>query len=103
MKQTLSIISFFILIFFSACNKKPEPCFMLDKNLNSLFVNDNIMFSASCSIDAKEFSWNFGDDSDTTGEVVFHTYITPGTYDVVLTATSTGRSENITRTIEIKP
>lgn len=104
MKKTVSVLLISGFIFsFSSCKKKPEPCFTIDKNLNALFVNVPLGFSASCSIDANEFSWNFGDGTLATGQTATHTYINTGTYEVVLTATTTGRSESIARTIEIKP
>lgn len=103
MKLRLFLLSFLAMLFIVACQKKPEPCFTLNRDLDSLFINQPILFNASCSIDANEYSWNFGDGIDTTGEAVFHTYANPGTYDAILTAKTSGHSETISRTIEIKP
>jgi hypothetical protein len=49
-----------------------------------------VIFNASSSSDAvgiDSYSWNFGDESTDTGDVVSHIFENPGSFDVTLTAT----------------
>lgn len=53
-------------------------------------TNEPITFNASESIDDGEivsYGWNFGDGQTATGIEVEHRYLSPGTYNVVLTVT----------------
>ena len=49
-----------------------------------------VVFNASASSDAtssvSSYSWDFGDGNTDTGKIVSHSFSTPGTFDVVLTA-----------------
>ena len=49
-----------------------------------------VIFNASSSSDAvgiESYSWDFGDESSDTGDVVSHIFENPGSFDVTLTAT----------------
>ena len=49
-----------------------------------------VVFNASASSDVtssvSSYSWDFGDGNTDTGKIVSHSFSTPGTFDVVLTA-----------------
>jgi PKD repeat protein len=57
-----------------------------------------VQFSDLSSESPTAWSWNFGDGGSSTLQNPSHTYITPGVYTVVLTATNTIGSDSETRT-----
>ena len=54
-------------------------------------VSHTVIFNASGSSDTdsmiSDYSWDFGDNNTDTGDVVFHEFADPGTFDVQLTVT----------------
>lgn len=51
---------------------------------------------------ANEFYWDFNDGGTKTGENVFHTFETPGVYQVMLTATDeNGKEKTISHKVEV--
>ena len=69
----------------------------VDEDLNT------VVFNASSSSDAvgiASYSWDFGDDSTDTGDVVSHIFTNPGSFDVSLTVTdAAGNSASETMSI----
>ncbi len=67
--------------------------------------HSTVIFNASTSSDAvgiDSYSWNFGDESTDTGDVVSHIFTNPGSFDVTLTATdAAGNSDTHTMTIDV--
>lgn len=49
------------------------------------------------------WSWKFGDGGTSIAQNPFHTYSSPGTYSVTLTATNTSGSNTTTRTVSATP
>jgi len=60
--------------------EKPEAKFVYDRSLDNSYK-----FSVVSSED-NQYSWDFGDNENETGEVVEHNYVKNGTYIVSLTA-----------------
>ncbi|UUX93086.1 PKD domain-containing protein [Methanoplanus endosymbiosus] len=56
-----------------------------------------VQFSDLSSGSPSEWLWDFGDGNTSTEENPEHTYVTPGAYDVTLTATNAGGSDIITK------
>jgi hypothetical protein len=54
-------------------------------------ISHTVVFNASGSSDndsmISDYSWDFGDNNTDTGDVVFHEFADPGTFDVQLTVT----------------
>ena len=54
-------------------------------------ISHTVVFNASGSSDTDsiiaDYSWDFGDNNTDTGDVVFHEFADPGTFDVQLTVT----------------
>lgn len=68
---------------------------------NPLNVNQSIQFTDESTGTPTSWHWDFGDDSTSTEENPTHTYITPGTYTVILTATNSIGSDTKTKSIVI--
>jgi len=81
----------------------PEAEFSIE-NEGQLKVAQPVQF-VNESIDAISYLWDFGDDSNSTSteESPTFTYGSPGDYDVTLTATGTGGSKSITKSITVNP
>ena len=66
---------------------------------------DTVIFNASASSDAvgiDSYSWNFGDESSDTGDVVSHMFEDPGTHTVTLTVTdAAGNSASESMSISV--
>ena len=64
-----------------------------------------VIFNASASSDAvgiDSYSWDFGDESTDTGDVVSHIFANPGSFDVTLTATdAAGNSATHTMSVDV--
>ncbi len=69
------------------------------------YVDEEITFNGSKSSDIDgtitEWSWDFGDGNNGTGEVTSHNYSTPGTYNVTLTVTDNDRNTDTYKTTVI--
>jgi len=78
-----------------ALNPPPTASFSYSPRSNmegTLIVggSEDLTFDASESVDNEAitaYSWNFGDGEYAEGPVVVHSYLYPGTYNVVLTVT----------------
>ncbi len=55
----------------------------------------------NASLNADTYSWDFGDSESSTETNPSHTYATSGTYDVTLTATNSGGSDAVTKSLEL--
>lgn len=68
-------------------------------------VGEEIIFDGSLSSDIDgeivEWVWDFGDGVNRSGEIVNHSYTTPGTYIVLLTVTDNGNAKGTDETIAI--
>lgn len=72
-------------------NKRPTADATVGEQPYRGFVNGNITFNGSGSYDLDgriiSWRWNFGDGTNGTGEVTYHNYSQPGTYNVSLLVT----------------
>ena len=63
--------------------------------------NGLIVTFTNASLNAETYSWDFGDDESSTEMSPSHTFPTSGTYDVTLTATNSGGSDFVTKSLEL--
>ena len=87
----------------SSCSKTPEACFVADKGSLSTKVNEEIQFTAACSTDADNYTWEYGDGSGDTGATAKHKYSKAGSYSVKLTARNSSKSSSTSQTVTIAP
>ncbi|HHR85626.1 MAG TPA: PKD domain-containing protein, partial [Candidatus Acetothermia bacterium] len=67
-----------------------------------------VQFNASASNDVdgtiSSYAWNFGDGTTSTGETRYHQFMSPGTYNVVLTVTDNdGATDTESHVIQVGP
>ena len=94
----------FLSFFFIECEKDkeesnaPNACFTYEPQTVSAGIE--VTFNSSCSENADEYSWDFGDGNTSTEANPSHTFLSTGTYTVNLTVTKNGAtnatSESIT-------
>lgn len=84
-----------ILLFFTACEKKPEACFVVSKA--EVEINEKVLFT-NCSVDAYSYFWNFEDGTTSREENPEKIYTTEGTYKVTLIAYSKHEKKSSTAT-----
>jgi hypothetical protein len=70
-------------------------------------VGSPVTFTAttggSAPVADSDYRWNFGDGSIGTGQTAFHTYISPGTFTLNLTAAAGGQSVSAQASVLIAP
>ncbi len=54
------------------------------------------------TLNATEYSWNFGDEETSTDESPVHTYAAAGTYEVVMTASTDAESKEVKKEVIIE-
>ncbi len=101
-KISFLIIFFSFLILSAQSCKSPFPCFVVSEEEDSIPVNKEVYFNAICSDNAKEFFWDFPNDSIAYGELVSYTFRDTGIYTVRLMVAGTSKSRNIQKTLTVK-
>lgn len=96
------IILLVVSCFLVSCKVKPEACFSIDKSPIETKAKVPMEFT-SCSDNAEELRWSFGDGTFETGLQVIHVYSMPGSYKVTLTAINGERSDEVSETVEVLP
>lgn len=97
-KKIILIPILLVVLLLSGCKKEPVACFYYSgQGLRTSFFAD-------CSVDAAQFSWDFGDGASSVGETVVHTYQDFGTYTVRLDVeTKRGKTSTISGEVIVKP
>jgi PKD repeat protein len=106
-KLLIPIAFIAVLAFFAGCkDDEPAPtaCFTtasssIDDDISPL-AGEEIEFE-SCSENATEFEWDFGDDETSDEENPTYAYQEAGDYTVTLTATGAGGSAESSEDIEV--
>lgn len=99
-KSLVSIgIAYLLLLF--GCGPEPEPA-KPKPTVDFLFTisNRTVMFT-NLSLNAATYNWTFGDGSNSTAENPSHTYVSDGTFTVVLKATGAGGSALTTKSVTV--
>ncbi len=98
----LSVMLFLGFYLLLSCEKEedkmPSACFEPSKTTANL--GDIISFS-NCSSDATHYGWDFGDGNKTNEISPSHTYESPGSYSVTLTAYNKDKANQFVVTITI--
>ncbi|MBX2902666.1 MAG: hypothetical protein KF872_03840 [Chitinophagales bacterium] len=106
MKYLKIPFAFVILVtLLTSCGKEPSACFSVGTSVDSLYVNQPILFDASCSKDATQFKWTFSDRPDSVyySKMFYRSFDSIDSNIVVkLTAILGGRENEKEQTISIK-
>lgn len=82
MKTKFFSLAVIVIISFASCSKKPMACCDVPTTGTS---GQSISFSSSCSMDAEQYEWDFGDGSTVSKEAnPAHVFVLAGTYTVSL-------------------
>jgi PKD repeat protein len=101
MKTTILKLVVLTAVSFASCTKKPSACFTLNENKGSAKVNEEVKFDATCSTNAKSYTWDFGNTTSDAGVSVKTKYSIPGAYNVTLTTKNGSKSDVNVQTITI--
>ncbi len=92
------LLSLGVLLVFTSCEEDaPAPTAIFSTSVDGFdvtFINS--------SMEATTFAWNFGDGSSSTEANLTHTYAANGDYDVTLTATGDGGTNEMTQTVTVE-
>lgn len=92
MKKTIFfLLTISVILFFVRCQRQPDASFSTSQV--HVQAGDPVTFS-NTSLDGKHYNWDFGDGVTTTETSPVHTYTTPGTYHVLLTAYSRNKKKS---------
>jgi len=102
---TIMLVASLVLLLSGCGNDPPVASFTMSKTV--CCIQTNVAFNASGSSDPdgtiSTYSWDFGDGSVGTGQVINHAYTAAGTYTVTLTVTDDGGdTATTTKTIEAR-
>ncbi len=88
MKSYISVFSLVIvaLLTFSNCAKKEKDPMACCTVPTTGVVGTSVSFSSTCSMDATDFVWSFGDGDSSMVANTTHTYSAAATYTVKLMA-----------------
>lgn len=78
----------------------PEACFSAPL---MAIVDEVISFDASCSKNADNFHWDFGDAQESTQAIAQHSFAAPGSYTVTLTVENKGKSTTLSQDVTVSP
>jgi PKD repeat protein len=93
-------VLFVLILASTGCMKKPMACCDF---ASTGTVGTAMSFSSTCSMDADNYSWDFGDGGTSTEANPSHTYTTAGTYTVKIMAMSKNgkKMDETTKTVTI--
>ena len=87
-----------------SCAKRPFACFSTDVEIDSIRVNEPVVFSAYCSDNTSEYFWEFYDgDSVEFGPVVTQTFKDTGQTEVKLLTTNGTKTSAYSQTFVVRP
>jgi PKD repeat protein len=102
-KHTLIFTALLLGGALAGCGKGPDACFTIEKGQPSSKITDDVEVNATCSADASEYVWEWGDGASTTGVKVKHKYNAAGTFTIKLTAKNDNKSSSTSRQVTIVP
>lgn len=80
-------------VFYNQSGVTVSPVASFSLSTNSICVGNSISFADNSSNVPTQWSWDFGDGSTSNNQNPVHTFMTSGTYNVILTASNTSGSD----------
>ena len=99
------ILGIIIVLSTQSCSKTPIACFSITPGLDSIHVNDTVIFNANCSAFAGSYNWQFYNNSDSLAftSIVTKVFKDTGSVDVYLLVTSGNNFAGADQTIKVQP
>jgi len=103
MRNLLLAIFLFSMLFTAGCEDDSSSVEAPTARFIYVVGEDNglMVTFTNASLNADTYSWDFADGESSTETSPSHTYATSGTYDVTLTATNSGGSDAVTKSLEL--
>ena len=104
MKKTPTLLLIvFTLAVMSSCKNAPVACFTVVTAADSIRVGRVVSFDASCSSDASQYYWDFGNGLNSSIVAPQTTYDSATTYTVNLVAVGSGKSAAVSKRVTVLP
>jgi hypothetical protein len=101
MKYGFGIVVLTMLI--SSCGKSPGPCFEVLTEADSIRVGKVITFDAGCSLDVRDYNWDFGNGLGGYDVVMTTIFDSVKTYQVTLLGTNGSKSSATRKEVVVMP
>ena len=94
-----------LLLIVQSCSKEPVACFTTTPNMDSIHVNQPVVFNANCSIYAGSYNWQFYNNTDSIDftPTVTKVFKDTGSVQVYLLVTWGNNYAGITQYITVMP
>lgn len=99
-KTILKLALLIVLVSLFSCSKAPVACFVVDKGKTAK-VNEEVQCDGTCSKNAENYSWDFGDGTTGIGSPVKHKYANTGIYVIRLTVKKNGETATVNSSLTI--
>jgi PKD repeat protein len=104
MKKPPALLLFILaLMLMSSCKNPPVACFTILTPTDSIRVGHVVQFDASCTSDATQYYWDFGNGLNASTVTAQTTYDSATTYKVTLVAAGSGKSAMISKSVTVLP
>lgn len=101
MKYGLFIV--FLVILLASCGKTPAPCFEVETEVDSIRVGKSVTFDAGCSIDVRDYNWDFDNGLGGYDPVMSIAFDSAKTYEVTLVGTNGSKSSATRKEVIVLP
>jgi hypothetical protein len=94
-----------VIMTIQSCSKTPVACFTTTPNMDSIHVNQPVVFNANCSIFAGSYNWQFYDNPDSIAftPTVTKVFKDTGSVQIYLLVTWGNNYAGTTQTITVLP
>lgn len=104
MKKTPTLLLFILaLALMSSCKNAPVACFTILTPADSIRVGHVVQFDASCTSDATQYYWDFGNGMNASTVTAQTTYDSATSYAVNLVAVGSGKSAAASKRVVVLP
>jgi hypothetical protein len=99
------VVTGIIALGVQSCSKTPIACFTTTPNMDSIHVNDTVIFNANCSVFAGSYNWQFYNNQDSVAftAIVTKVFRDTGKVDVYLLVNDGNNFADVDQTILVLP
>ena len=104
MQKSPTLLLFVLIIaLMSSCKTAPQACFTIVTAADSIRVGHVVQFDGSCTSDANQYYWDFGNGLNSSSVIGQTTYDSAITYTVNLVAVGSGKSSAVSKRVTVLP